>query len=214
MLAAKEETTPIGGAVSLSAETRVWGLPPGNRNGAGGCWPVTSTLHWGWSQFYAGTASGQLDQRYYNAGMGRFWSPDPTAGNAANPGSMNKYAYGSDDPINNWDPSGMDDCPAGQVCIFSNPPSPANINITQLCLAMLGGQWYQWQFTNPDAAGYPSAQMACQMANVQLNAIPSVGMSENTDTSNTALPKEVCNQDVIKAMTTAWSRTQNGQSRS
>ena len=48
------------------------------------------------------------EQRYYNAGMGRFWSPDPTAGNTANPGSMNKYAYVQGDPINFTDPRGLD----------------------------------------------------------------------------------------------------------
>ena len=48
------------------------------------------------------------EQRYYNAGMGRFWSADPTAGNTANPGSMNKYAYVQGDPINFTDPRGLD----------------------------------------------------------------------------------------------------------
>ena len=48
------------------------------------------------------------EQRYFNAGVGRFWSPDSTGGSTANPGSLNKYAYSLADPININDPLGMD----------------------------------------------------------------------------------------------------------
>jgi len=47
-------------------------------------------------------------QRYYNAGMGRYWSPDPTGGSTANPASINKYVYVQGDPVNFSDPSGTD----------------------------------------------------------------------------------------------------------
>jgi RHS repeat-associated protein len=59
---------------------------------------------------YIRDAVGQdyAEQRYYNAGMGRFWSPDRIAGNISNPGSLNKYAYVQGDPVNFNDPRGTD----------------------------------------------------------------------------------------------------------
>jgi hypothetical protein len=36
------------------------------------------------------------------------------------------------------------------------------IDLTQLCLGMLGSQWYQMQFSDGDYAGYESAQQACE----------------------------------------------------
>jgi RHS repeat-associated protein len=62
---------------------------------------------------YTRDAVGQdyAEQRYYNAGMGRFWSPDPGGIKAAdrrNPASWNLYAYVHGDPINLNDPRGMD----------------------------------------------------------------------------------------------------------
>jgi len=46
------------------------------------------------------------DQRYYNAGMGRFWSPDRGTANPGNPISWNRYAYAGGDPVNQIDPRG------------------------------------------------------------------------------------------------------------
>ena len=48
-------------------------------------------------------------QRYYNAGLGRFWSPDPGGASTASPSdpaSWNRYAYVQGDPVNYYDPSG------------------------------------------------------------------------------------------------------------
>jgi RHS repeat-associated protein len=48
-------------------------------------------------------------QRYYGAGMGRFWSPDPggiKTARASDPTSWNRYAYVGGDPVNRFDPSG------------------------------------------------------------------------------------------------------------
>jgi RHS repeat-associated protein len=47
--------------------------------------------------------------RYYSAGSGSFWSPDPgsiSTASSVNPTSWNRYAYGNGDPINGRDPSG------------------------------------------------------------------------------------------------------------
>jgi RHS repeat-associated protein len=53
------------------------------------------------------------DQRYYNAGVGRFWSPDRGGGITDDPGSMNKYAYVQGDPINFADPHGTEEVYVG-----------------------------------------------------------------------------------------------------
>jgi len=130
-LAAKEKTLSGGAAFPL-VETRVWGLPLENANGIGALWPASSTLHWGWSPFYAGTASDSLDQRYYSSGTGRFMSPEPLGLNAAklqNPGSWNRYAYAYGDPINLVDPTGRTPCGdlffKGQVDACYDPCDPA-----------------------------------------------------------------------------------------
>ena len=53
------------------------------------------------------------DQRYYNAGTGRFWNVDPggmATANPADPGSWNRYAYTQGDPINSTDRHGLFMC--------------------------------------------------------------------------------------------------------
>jgi len=67
---------------------------------------------------YTRDGSGQdyAQQRYYNANVGAFWSPDPGGIRMANPGnplSWNRYAYANGDPINNFDPTGKIACDAG-----------------------------------------------------------------------------------------------------
>ncbi|MEK7994598.1 MAG: RHS repeat-associated core domain-containing protein, partial [Planctomycetota bacterium] len=49
------------------------------------------------------------DQRYYQSAWGRFTSPDPSEpGKVEEPGSWNFYAYVQNDPINFYDPEGLD----------------------------------------------------------------------------------------------------------
>ena len=58
-----------------------------------------------------GVGQDYADQRYYNAGMGRFWSPDPKGKDATdpnNPTSWNLYTYVNGDPVNFSDPTGED----------------------------------------------------------------------------------------------------------
>jgi RHS repeat-associated protein len=45
--------------------------------------------------------------RYYLNRLGRFTSPDPMAGSAADPQSLNRYAYARSDSVNLTDPSGL-----------------------------------------------------------------------------------------------------------
>jgi RHS repeat-associated protein len=51
------------------------------------------------------------DARYYTSQFGRFMSPDPLGGNVADPQSLNRYAYVTNDPLSLVDPSGLDPCP-------------------------------------------------------------------------------------------------------
>ena len=49
--------------------------------------------------------------RYYSSTLGRFLSSDPAnrGMRMADPGTFNRYAYTSGDPVNRNDPSGLDD---------------------------------------------------------------------------------------------------------
>ena len=57
----------------------------------------------------AATGLDYADQRYYGSGLGRFTTSDPyqASGGASQPGSWNRYAYVSGDPINRYDPRGL-----------------------------------------------------------------------------------------------------------
>ena len=48
--------------------------------------------------------------RYYSSNLGRFMSADPyrASGGPADPGSWNRYLYVGGDPINRYDPRGLD----------------------------------------------------------------------------------------------------------
>ena len=60
------------------------------------------------------TGLGYADQRFYASTYGRFNTPDPYqasgrgTNNPGDPGSWNRYAYVEGDPINNYDPRGLD----------------------------------------------------------------------------------------------------------
>jgi RHS repeat-associated protein len=57
-----------------------------------------------------------MNHRFYDPARGRFTTPDPAGSpNARKPSydlkspvSFNRYAYASDDPVNKYDPSGLD----------------------------------------------------------------------------------------------------------
>jgi RHS repeat-associated protein len=75
--------------------------------------------------YYRDAATGldYADQRYEQPGVGRFMTPDPYkansggAGNPADPGSWNRYAYVGGDPINFVDPGGLFALQAPQLSI-------------------------------------------------------------------------------------------------
>ncbi len=59
--------------------------------------------------------------RCYSSGLGRFTSADPyvASGGPGDPGSWNRYAFVSGDPMNLYDPEGLytQMCPPGEVRI-------------------------------------------------------------------------------------------------
>jgi RHS repeat-associated protein len=85
----------------------------GNRSSTGGVDPLPSTPFefagaWGYQREYEtasepGVGLQYLEQRYYDAAVGRFISPDPI-GFA---GGLNLYGYVADNPVGGVDPSGL-----------------------------------------------------------------------------------------------------------
>ncbi len=61
-----------------------------------------------------------LRARYYDPSIGRFWTRDPFSGTIADPMSLNRYVYGSNNPVmvddpwglcSKWPPNKWGDCP-------------------------------------------------------------------------------------------------------
>ncbi|NID17236.1 RHS repeat domain-containing protein [Luteibacter yeojuensis] len=66
-----------------------------------------------------------MQARYYDPDIGRFMSVDPLSSELANLLNVDDYAYASDNPVVNWDPTGL--CPIsvdGQECPATEPPLP------------------------------------------------------------------------------------------
>ena len=74
------------------------------------------------------------DQRYYAGGSGRFLNTDPDQASrgASDPKSWNRYTYSRGDPINLFDPTGLDPegppptptftvCPDGHIVFYGDP---------------------------------------------------------------------------------------------
>ena len=84
-------------------------FPYGNQRGT-----VTSNDTEKFTGYFRDSETG-LDcasNRYYGPGAARFMTPDRGMGGAkpTDPGSWNKYAYASGDPVNRADPGGTQDC--------------------------------------------------------------------------------------------------------
>ncbi len=60
-------------------------------------------------QYDAASNDYYLRARYYDPTIGRFLSQDPYEGAIADPQSLHRYLYASNDPVNRFDPSGRED---------------------------------------------------------------------------------------------------------
>jgi RHS repeat-associated protein len=70
---------------------------------------VTSTVTQPWrygSGYLDNTGLYKFGARYYDASLGRWTQPDPIPGTVQNPGTVNRYLYVGDDPVNDADPAG------------------------------------------------------------------------------------------------------------
>jgi RHS repeat-associated protein len=82
-------------------------------------YPSGNTNKWTFTSYERDAVSGDdyAQARRYQYAYGRFSSPDPVAGNVANPQSWNRYGYTQNDPIDLSDPMGMMLC----HCVQWNP---------------------------------------------------------------------------------------------
>ena len=112
-LAVMDQLGSAGANSSTAPSYFPWGEP---RSGTG---PQDT---WSFATYWADSTSGldYAQNRYYSNAYGRFMTPDPytNSGRLNDPQSWNRYAYTRGDPVNRYDPSGMDDsvpylCPVG-----------------------------------------------------------------------------------------------------
>jgi RHS repeat-associated protein len=69
----------------------------------------STTTKWRFTSYERDSESGNdyAMFRYHSNRLGRFLTPDPIAGSAADPQSLNRYAYVLNDPVNLIDPLGL-----------------------------------------------------------------------------------------------------------
>jgi RHS repeat-associated protein len=86
------------------------------------------------------------DQRYYASNFGRFVSPDPsrTSVGPKDPATWNRYSYTRSDPVNRYDPLGLQDEGPPQAPVFQVCPNGLIVFTSQPCIqgnaaAMAGG---------------------------------------------------------------------------
>ena len=62
--------------------------------------------------------------RYYDPARGRFTTPDPsTSASIKNPLSWNRYAYSEGDPVNKFDPTGLDSWDPNTNTVYGDAPA-------------------------------------------------------------------------------------------
>jgi RHS repeat-associated protein len=78
----------------------------------GEVWYESASDQWKFTSYARDSGSGEtgLDYavaRFSSSGLARFMSPDPLSGSRSAPQSMNRYAYVTNDPVNQTDPVGL-----------------------------------------------------------------------------------------------------------
>ena len=97
--------SPPGGdrPVRLGGTYYPWGENKGSTN------PQNT---WGFGTYWQDSASAldYANNRYYSNAYGRFMTPEPytSSGRVSSPQSWNRYTYTAGDPVNRFDPTGMD----------------------------------------------------------------------------------------------------------
>jgi RHS repeat-associated protein len=75
---------------------------------------------WSFGTYWTDSVTGldYANNRYYFNSLGRFITPDPynSSSKPSNPQSWNRYNYAGNDPINNNEPTGLDEGPPTLVC--------------------------------------------------------------------------------------------------
>ena len=110
--AAKDEHA--SGPPLVLPENRIWVSDFENHAFIGASSWVSSTLRWSSWQVYDETAVGRLvgldffGARYMSSAQGRFTSPDPFGGHIGDPQTLNRYAYGRNNPLRYTDSTGLD----------------------------------------------------------------------------------------------------------
>ncbi|MBP7830616.1 MAG: hypothetical protein KA248_11935 [Kiritimatiellae bacterium] len=95
----------------------------------------------------------QMRERYYDAALGRFLSPEPLWPQIRRPKALNPYQYAGADPVRRMDPTGLDDEPIG---VFVNSNTKSIQFIDPLSLSQLEQSFY-WRVDEVSDAPSPPA---------------------------------------------------------
>jgi RHS repeat-associated protein len=120
------------------------------------------------------------DQRFYRSISATFLTADPYrasangVNNPANPGSWNRYAYVVNDPVNFYDPYGLNQCNGDQNCYYwqappSHPPPPQSGQFGDLL--PLAPPVQAPTFFNPGAPAFGGQAGGVSAGNVAVNAM-------------------------------------------
>ena len=145
--------------------------------------------------------------RYHQPGMGRFLTPDPYQQSAGpqDPGSWNRYAYASGDPIKYKDPRGREECDPdeGDDC----GPNFTADGYCYDCDDGGGGGDDDYCSLYPDDPGCFVPPYVVVTADP-----PQTSKPPKKKKPAPTLPQIVCDKSVIAAMAQAWQATGNGTS--
>jgi RHS repeat-associated protein len=96
-------TTNTAGAVGNTYQFDAFGMPIASTG------TIANTYLYSGERFDGNLNLYQLRARYYTTLTGRFETADPVPGKIFDPGTLHKYAYAENNPVNRVDPSGQAD---------------------------------------------------------------------------------------------------------